>query len=65
MHIDIKSSSNSYPPTKPLESLANTIAPVISIMNNNEAILVNTPNNIANLLLPLGVLWVRIIQEVN
>ena len=47
MHIDIKSSSNSYPPTNPLDSLANTITPVISIMNNNEAILVNTPNNIA------------------
>jgi len=47
MHIDINKSSNSYPPTNPLESLANTIAPVISIMNSSEAILVKTPNSMA------------------
>ena len=47
MHIDIKSSSNSYPPMNPLDSLAVSIAPIISIINNAEAILVSIPNKMA------------------
>ena len=47
VHIDIKGSSNSYPPMNPLDNLAVSIAPIISIINNAEAILVNIPNKIA------------------
>ena len=34
----MRSSSNSYPPANSLDNLAVTIAPVISIINNAEAI---------------------------
>jgi hypothetical protein len=47
MQIDIRSNSNSYPPINPLDNLAVTIAPIISIINNEEAILVSIPNKIA------------------
>ena len=47
MHIDINSSSNSYPPTKPFDNLTITITPIISITINAEAILVKMPNKIA------------------
>ncbi len=57
MHIDINSSSNSYPPTKPFDNLTITITPIISITINAEAILVKMPNKIAKPLLPLKVLW--------
>jgi len=35
------------PPINPLDNLAVTIAPIISIINNAEATLVNIPNKIA------------------
>ena len=47
VHIDIKSSSNSYPPTNPSDNLTVSIAPIISIINIAEAIRVSIPNKIA------------------
>jgi hypothetical protein len=47
VHIDIKSSSNSYPPTNPSDNLTVSIAPIISIINIADAILVSIPNKIA------------------
>jgi hypothetical protein len=46
--MDVRSNSNSYPPINPLDNLAVNIAPIISIINNAEAILVSIPNKIAN-----------------
>jgi len=41
--MNISKSSNSYPPTNPFEIFAVKIAPIISIMNNMDAILVAIP----------------------
>ena len=43
--IAINNKSSSYPPTKPLDSLAVIVEPIISIMNRIEAILVKTPTS--------------------
>ena len=43
--IDIRSNSNLYPPTNPLDNFAVTIAPIISMINKAEANLVSIPNN--------------------
>ena len=48
IEMDISKSSNSYPPTNPFEIFAAKIAPIISIMNNIEAILVTIPTINAN-----------------
>ena len=47
INIDIRSSSNSYPPINPLDNLTISIAPNISINNSAEAILVRIPSKIA------------------
>lgn len=49
MATDINNSSNSNPPTKPSDSLATVVAPIISIMNRIDAILVTNPTRRANL----------------
>ena len=45
IEMNISKSSNSYPPTNPFESFIAKTTPIISIMNNIEAILVTIPNN--------------------
>ena len=45
IHTAIKNNSSSYPPTKPLNILTRSVAPIVSIIKSAAVILVTTPTS--------------------